>query len=112
MLAGPLPHIPSMINKLVPHLYLGIFEPQRDMLKVYVYCALKNRSSTGYLADTCLPLSVLDPVAHVMALSADCLLEIPPHSVFVVLQLCLVLNSMLRRFIALTIDTVCLRLSQ
>ena len=110
MLASPLPHVPGVVDELVPHLHLCILEPELDMLEINIYGALEYRTCSRYLLDTGLPLGVLNPVAHVMPLPPDSFFEVTAHSVLVLIELGLILHAVTGCLVLIL--SVGLRLSQ
>ena len=97
MLAGPFPHIPCRVNKLIAHLHFSILQPQGDMLKVNCYGSFKDRSSSAKLSYTGFPFGILEPGAHMMLLHAQGVLEVLTHAVLVVIQLIRVCDPHLGR---------------
>jgi len=96
-LANPVEQVPRVVHEFVLHLHLQIFQPQADILVLYVERALEDRAGPAKLLLRGLPLRVLDPGPYVLALPPDFVLELLPLADLVHLQLVLIGNTLLRR---------------
>ena len=46
---GPVPQVPRVVDLLVPHFHLGVFQPQRDVSVVGQVCSLTNFYSVRFI---------------------------------------------------------------
>ena len=99
VLTGTLPHVPSRVDKLVPHLHLSVLKPQSHVLEVHADCSFENGASPTEFTDAGLPLSILKPSAHVVFLHTEGVFEILAHAVLVVVKLIRVGDAHLGRLV-------------